>query len=734
MLDLWFAALLDASAKGLALCLAALAVTAILRRASAAARHLVWRLAFVGLLALPALAAFTPAWRVSLPMPAEAAARLVEVERAPEAPGSAVAPAPVERPLLAPSVSPEPATPESLLARAQAYASALSWQAVALGVWLAGALAVLAPLAVSLLRVRWQHRHARPVADAAWIEVLDGVRADLGVRRAVELVAGSAEVMPMTWGWLRPVVLLPAGSGSWPASRRRAVLLHELAHVARGDYLTQLVSELARALHWWNPLVWMAARRLRLESEHACDDQVLTAGARASDYAGDLLDIARSLRAVRATAPAGLAMARPSELTGRLLAVLDPRRNRRGLSRRLAVPAWLVAACVVVPLAALAPAAPQAVAAVAQEVPSPPTPPKKPKHVSHIDINGTQTFEWRDGDKRIEIRTEGKIELTEDWTSIARLSPGAEMRLEAEDGEHEQRLDVEPGEGGRPVYTWKVDGRERPFDAEGRKWLQAMLLQLVRGTGYAAPERVASILKRQGPQGVLAEISLIPSEYVKRVYFDNLFKHRLGADVVERALAQAGREVNSDFELRQVLTSAAESQTLSGPTVLAYAEAARAIDSDFELRTALVTLVDKGQLGPQSLTAVLRTARKIGSDFELATLLTEVARKTTLTDPEVRRAYVEAADEIGSDFELRKALTAVVERGDLPADALVAVLQSAREIGSDFDRATLLVAVAEKYPLSGAARDAYLEATRGIGSDHDRQRAEAALKRQRAGR
>src|SRR6185369_16627755 len=80
---------------------------------------------------------------------------------------------------------------------------------------------------------------------------------------------------------------------------------------------------------------------------------------RASDYAGDLLDIARSLRAVRAAAPAGLAMARPSQLAGRLLAVLDAHRDRRGIPRRLALPAWLAAACVVLPLAAVAPAAEQ---------------------------------------------------------------------------------------------------------------------------------------------------------------------------------------------------------------------------------------------------------------------------------------------------------------------------------------------------------------------------------------
>ncbi|HEU5321540.1 MAG TPA: M56 family metallopeptidase, partial [Methylomirabilota bacterium] len=237
-----------------------------------------------------------------------------------------------------------------------------SWQALLFGIWLAGALAVLAVLAAAVLRVWRQHRLARPITDASWAALLDRLRAELDVRRPVELMAGGERAMPMTWGWRRPVVLLPAAAEAWPEARRRAVLLHELAHVTRRDYAAQLGAELVRALYWFNPLVWMAARKLRLESEHACDDQVLTAGARASDYAGDLLEIARSLRAARLTAPAGLAMARPSQLAGRLLAVLDGGRSRRGVSRRLAFPAWLAAACLVVPLAALSPGAEPAAA------------------------------------------------------------------------------------------------------------------------------------------------------------------------------------------------------------------------------------------------------------------------------------------------------------------------------------------------------------------------------------
>src|SRR6185503_13599152 len=111
----------------------------------------------------------------------------------------------------------------------------------------------------------------------------------LGVRQPVRLERSAQATMPLTWGAWRPILLLPAEADNWSPARRRMVLLHELAHIRRWDWLTQMLAHAACAVYWFNPLVWLAARQMRIERERACDDLVLAAGAKASDYAEELL-------------------------------------------------------------------------------------------------------------------------------------------------------------------------------------------------------------------------------------------------------------------------------------------------------------------------------------------------------------------------------------------------------------------------------------------------------------
>jgi hypothetical protein len=176
-------------------------------------------------------------------------------------------------------------------------------------------------------------RGATPELDARWAEAVRTLGASVGVRGPVKLLRGADAAMPATWGILRPTVLLPAEADEWTSERQRVVLLHELAHVARRDCLTQMLATLCCAVYWFHPGAWWAARRMRVEREEACDDRVLAAGARASDYAGHLVEVARAFRLPRPATPV-LAMARGSQLQDRVLAVLDAERDRR------AVPRW----------------------------------------------------------------------------------------------------------------------------------------------------------------------------------------------------------------------------------------------------------------------------------------------------------------------------------------------------------------------------------------------------------
>ena len=144
-------------------------------------------------------------------------------------------------------------------------------------------------------------------------------------------------------------MILPRTAQDWTDERIRVVLAHELAHIKRGDWLIQMVAEIARAGYWFNPVMWIACRRLRQESEQATDDVVLDAGIEGSDYAAHLLELARAFSRHRPWLPAP-AIARPSSLERRVSAMLNTRVNRTPITRaaRLAIIGALSAVAIAV--------------------------------------------------------------------------------------------------------------------------------------------------------------------------------------------------------------------------------------------------------------------------------------------------------------------------------------------------------------------------------------------------
>ncbi len=220
-------------------------------------------------------------------------------------------------------------------------------------IWIAGASIALLTLLAEALRLARFARLARPITDESWHRLAADVSRQLEIRRPVCLLQSPAVHIPMTWGIRRPRVVLPLDAEHWADDRRRAVLAHELAHVRRRDWLVQILAEVACAVYWFHPLFWLAYRRLRDESEHACDDVVVNLGVDARDYAGHLLQIVQAARVEDRRWRSALAMARASQLEQRFAALLVAARSRRPVSRRSLATVAAITVAAVVPLAAM---------------------------------------------------------------------------------------------------------------------------------------------------------------------------------------------------------------------------------------------------------------------------------------------------------------------------------------------------------------------------------------------
>jgi beta-lactamase regulating signal transducer with metallopeptidase domain len=341
----------DLALKSIIIMLGALLLSRILSRAPAAVRHLSWTLALCGLLALPVLTLILPGWQAPL-LPARSNSAISQTFK----PVSGVAAD--EIPTAPISVDPHAIAPAVLAVDEQTAGWEIDWTQLVLIVWLTGAIIVLARLATGMFRVRRIVGRSRYVIDYHWGALVRKTAGQLDIPDHIALLSSEYVGMPLTWGVWHPVVLLPEDADQWSAEWRRIVLLHELAHIKRRDCLTQLLAQVVCAIYWFNPLVWIAARRLRVEREIACDDYVLQAGTRASDYARYLLDLAGVIHTngspagLPSPAAAGIAC---SQLESRVRSILDPAIRRKGLSRKSLSIIFVVATSLLIPFAALQP-------------------------------------------------------------------------------------------------------------------------------------------------------------------------------------------------------------------------------------------------------------------------------------------------------------------------------------------------------------------------------------------
>ena len=770
------ALLVEATLKGSLILALAAVVTGLWRGSSAALRHLVWGIALGSAAILPLAARLLPAWKVSVP--AGIAANL------PPLPAATVEP----RRLVSQPAAPQPTGPGLATASSPSTPSVAAGEPESSPVSLTAALTLgwalltallLARFLVGIVRMARLTRRAAPVNLDSWPLLLAEAARLAGVARPVRLLASQETTVPLTWGLARPVVLLPPDHEEWSDERRRAVLIHELAHVARWDYATQFATQICCALYWFNPLIWLAARGLRQERERACDDRVLGAGTRASTYAGELLEIARSSLGVRAPGPA-LAMARRSELEGRLLAILNPRVHREGPRPRAAFLFGVGALLLTLPLAAFrlasepprpeprptsgslahssdapthAPAqlsgkAPNPAQSPAPQTSSPgaagplllPVPVACDKRTgksdhSHSSSNwsdsGNKTWRvsWSGDGCSVDLVARGDVKFNADFSDVAEISSGGYLEITVREGQSTRRLEFR-SQGGSLRRTYTIDGNSAPFDDAARAWFAGFLIELDRHTGFAVESRFPALLAK-GVSAVLDEIDQISSDYVRGLYYRKLFTSaKLSSSEVRRAAKTAGATMESDYELGRVLASLAEQYSLADAEVrTAFIEAAGTLESDYERAQLLLVVITKGSVTPEAGRTIVRLAGGMSSDYEKARVLMALGG-SRLVDPKTAGPdYLDVVVGMKSDYERGRVLKLILGSGQLSRESLLRVLDVTQSFESDYEAANVLIELATRNPVDGDVRDAYLKAADRLRSDYESQRAKAALRR-----
>jgi len=343
----------DILLKGTVVLAVAGLVTTLLQRSSAATRHAVWSIALGSLLVLPFLSVSLPSWKLeSLPTMQEVTALAETPVVAVQLPVADRA-APVAAEHARQQDVPVSQTDRAAVSPTRGISISLSdIAAAALAIWALGAAVLLLRLVLGAVQVARLTRRGLANDQGLLYTTESGPWWSNLIERPLRVGSSDEITTPVSWGVLRPVVLFPKTAADWTPERRRVVLLHELAHVTRWDYLVHLMIEITRSFYWPNPLVWVAARRATLERERACDDCALRVGMRSDVYATHLLEIARTQLA--GGAPAGaLAVAARSGLAQRIRSILARGMSRGPASKKGLLTIGSLALAVTLPLGAI---------------------------------------------------------------------------------------------------------------------------------------------------------------------------------------------------------------------------------------------------------------------------------------------------------------------------------------------------------------------------------------------
>lgn len=749
--------IVDALVRSVILLLIAGLVTLLLYRRQASLRALVWTAALAGILVLPLAGRVLPSLRIAV-FPAEPAAR-----------PTVAPPLPLKRDDLGaqPNATAERASPaEETAAPFEANQTAIQtpppakrpfpWMPAVLGAWALGSALILLRL-IRSYRVLSRIAEAHGEAEAEWQSLVNQVRDELRIRRTVRARVTGMVTVPAVAGLWRPVLLIPEEGSEWSEGVRRDVVRHELAHVARWDALGQLIDHLACAVYWFNPITWIAARQAAGLRERACDDVVLRAGSRASEYANNLLHLARQALGTEQLEPAALAMARPNRIRERVMNVLNTGARRESVSGRAALAVMLLAGATIGTVAAVTPAAriaefqetpdvvvtsarssnraePVGTAGVVSVNPGLGAEFRSARdttgfcsggHGSHSssisEDNGIRKWEIKISGTNCEVwlRAQGKFEFNDEFTDLVSISRGGYFRLDVTDQGVRRQLEITPGGSGLE-RIYRVDGAEHAYDAEARAWFAAFLIELDRQTAIAVNQRLPILLRQGGVAAVLNETGLMTGDYARNEYYRALMEQRrLTAAERRQVLDQAARLMESDYYGSELIKLVVSQGRLQDPDERqAVVAMIKRMESDY-YKSEAIKLLTSGTLTGEQMDALLEVTAGMGSDYYKAEMLQSLLSEGELTGSQ-RATVLKAATTIESDYYVGEVLKLIAAKGLLGPEERAAFLQTVGRMENDNSVSDVLKTLLREHEATAAEVRLILGAVPGVESDYYR--------------
>ncbi len=622
------------------------------------------------------------------------------------------------------------------------------WPLALTAVWLAIALALLARLGVCALAARRELAGRIRLRDGGAFDMLFALCRDAGRCGMPRLSVSDSLTGPVS---------LPNGEiclPSWALDRLapaplRAMLAHELAHCRRRDPQWQLAATVTDALLFMQPLNRTARGRVVASAELACDDWAATQTGNRRALAECLAECATRLHASRLPAFASAMAAPGSALTrrvGRLLSGIQSFNGEIPMKTRITILAALLALAFTAPGFLIAPS----LAASSGS-----------HSVSVSQNDGDMSVSISENGLRLKMHADGKFAFNDAENGIATLADGSELEISATQNGATRRA-IFFGKNGGIEKNYYINGKEQPFDANAQKWLASVLPQILRESAINAKARIARILKRGGPDAVLAEIGKTQSGYARSVYIrtfaqsgtlkpaivDKLIAEVAGIDSgyeKEQALTviyktqhprgdqlttllKAGSGMDSAYETSQLLQLVAAKILLDKTTIQTYLGMTGKIDSDYEMSRALSALLARSDLTPAVTTQVIAMAAEhLGSPYDLRTTLGKAASRLGASEAAVV-AYCQATTHINSSYDKREALATLLRKAKLQKAGYMCVLDATTGIDSDYDRATLLMEIARQMPNDSALVAKYRAVAKTISSAYERSQAEDALR------